>query len=143
MRTAPDRSGLFVGQVHLADKGVVDFNFLPAVLVLVVAALMHYDLLDKLPQQGGGQLLKADMDDRQVKATINSQVLWVFFIPLGMTLLHMLFASKIMSCMLGTFQLNDYGLILRCIGATCAAFMLLYLIVYKLTARVYYKIVRW
>ena len=67
----------------------------------------------------------------------------MFFIPLGMTLLHMLFASKIMSCMLGTFQLNDYGLILRCIGVTCAAFMLLYLIVYKLTARVYYRIVRW
>lgn len=88
-------------------------------------------------------LQKVGMDDRQVKATINSQVLWVFFIPLGMTLLHMLFASKIMSCMLGTFQLNDYALILRCIGATCAAFMLLYLIVYKLTARVYYRIVRW
>lgn len=88
-------------------------------------------------------LQKVGMDDRQVKSTINSQVLWVFFIPLGMTLLHMLFASKIMSCMLGTFQLNDYGLIHRCIGATCAAFMLLYLIVYKLTARVYYKIVRW
>lgn len=88
-------------------------------------------------------LQKVGMDDRQVKATINSQVLWVFFIPLGMTLLHMLFASKIMSWMLGTFQLNDYGLILRCIGATCAAFMLLYLIVYKLTARVYYRIVRW
>lgn len=88
-------------------------------------------------------LQKVGMDDRQVKATINSQVLWVFFIPLGMTLLHMLFASKIMSRMLGTFQLNDYALILRCIGATCAAFMLLYLIVYKLTARVYYKIVRW
>ena len=88
-------------------------------------------------------LQKVGMDDRQVKSTINSQVLWVFFIPLGMTLLHMLFASKIMSCMLGTFQLNDYGLILRCIGVTCAAFMLLYLIVYKLTARVYYRIVRW
>ena len=70
MRTAPDRSGLFVGQVHLADKGVVDFNFLPAVLVLVVAALMHYDLLDKLPQQGGGQLLKADVPADDVHKTL-------------------------------------------------------------------------
>ena len=31
-------------------------------------------------------LQKVGMDDRQVKATINSQVLWVFFIPLGMLL---------------------------------------------------------
>ena len=79
-------------------------------------------------------LQKVGMDDRQVKATINSQVLWVFFIPLGMTLLHMLFASKIMSCIPGSRRVS---------GCTCAAFMLLYLIVYKLTARVYYRIVRW
>ena len=88
-------------------------------------------------------LQKVGMDDKQVKSTINSQVLWVFFIPLGMTLMHMVFASKIMSMMLGAFQLNDYGLILGCIGITCAAFAALYMAVYFLTSRVYYRIVRW
>lgn len=88
-------------------------------------------------------LQKVGMDDKQVKATINRQVLWVFFIPLGMTILHMVFASKIMSRMLQTFMLYDWGLVLSCIGGVCVVFVLLYLVVYKLTAKVYYRIVKW
>ncbi len=88
-------------------------------------------------------LQQVGMDDAQVKATINTQVLWVFFIPLGMTVLHMVFASKIMARMLQTFMLYDWGLVLMCIGGVCVVFALLYLIVYRLTARVYYRIVRW
>lgn len=87
-------------------------------------------------------LQKVGMDDEQVKATINRQVLWVFFIPLGMTILHMVFASKIMARMLQTFMLYDWQLVLMCIGGTCAVFALLYLIVYLLTAKVYYRIVK-
>lgn len=88
-------------------------------------------------------LQKVGMDDAQVKATINRQVLWVFFIPLGMTILHMVFASKIMARMLQSFMLYDWGLVLMCIGGVCVVFTLLYLIVYRLTARVYYRIVKW
>jgi putative ABC transport system permease protein len=88
-------------------------------------------------------LQKVGMDDAQVKATINRQVLWVFFVPLGMTILHMVFASKIMARMLQTFMLYDWGLVLCCIGGVCVVFALLYLIVYRLTARVYYRIVKW
>jgi hypothetical protein len=88
-------------------------------------------------------LQKVGMDDKQVKSTINRQVLWVFFIPLGMTILHMVFASKIMARMLQVFMLYDWGLVLACIGGVCVVFALLYLVVYRLTAHVYYKIVKW
>ena len=88
-------------------------------------------------------LQKVGMDDTQVKAAINRQVLLVFFIPLGMTLLHMVFASKIMARMLQSFMLYDWGLVLACIGGVCVVFALLYLTVYLLTSRVYYRIVKW
>lgn len=88
-------------------------------------------------------LQKVGMDDKQVKSTINRQVLWVFFIPLGMTILHMVFASKIMAHMLQVFMLYDWGLVLACIGGVCALFALLYFVVYRLTAHVYYRIVKW
>ncbi len=88
-------------------------------------------------------LQKVGMDDKQVKSTINRQVLWVFFIPLAMTILHMVFASKIMANMLQVFMLYDLGLVLGCIGVVCAVFALLYLVVYRLTAHVYYRIVKW
>lgn len=87
-------------------------------------------------------LQKVGMGDAQVKSTINTQVLWVFFIPLGMTVLHMVFASRIMAVMLETFALYDWGLVLSCIGGACAVFAALYLVVYKLTAHVYYRIVK-
>ena len=64
------------------------------------------------------------MDDEQVKRTINAQVLWVFFLPLAATALHMLFASKIMAQMLRSFMLYDWGLVLTCIGGTLLAFTL-------------------
>ena len=46
------------GQVNLADKAVINLNVLPAGAVLVIAALMHDDFLNHLPQEGGGQFLK-------------------------------------------------------------------------------------
>ncbi len=86
---------------------------------------------------------KVGMDDSLVRATINRQVLWVFFIPLGMTVLHMVFASRIITRMLLTFNLNDWPLVMGCIGGVLAVFAVVYLVVYRLTARVYYRIVKW
>ena len=77
-----------------------------------------------------------------MKQTINAQVLWVFFLPLAATTLHMLFASKIMALMLKTFMLYDWGLVLSCIGGTLAMFTVLYFAIYRITARTYYRIVR-
>ncbi|MDO4571913.1 MAG: FtsX-like permease family protein [Clostridia bacterium] len=86
---------------------------------------------------------KVGMDDALVKSTINRQVLWVFFAPLCMTALHMLFASRIIARMLRAFMLYDWLLVLACIGGAVLAFALVYLVIYRLTARVYYRIVKW
>ena len=88
-------------------------------------------------------LQKVGMDQTQVHRVINSQVLWVFFLPLGATLLHMVFASRILSRMLGAFNMSDFGLAITCAGFVSLGFALLYWIAYRLTARVYYRIVRW
>ena len=49
------------------------------------------------------------------------QVLIVFFLPLATTLLHMVFASRMMACMLQTFMLYDWNLVLACIGGTAVS----------------------
>jgi putative ABC transport system permease protein len=87
-------------------------------------------------------LQQVGMDDQQVKKTINRQVLWVFFLPLAATALHMAFASRIMARMLRTFMLYDWGLVLMTIGASLVVFALLYFGIYQITARTYYRIVR-
>jgi hypothetical protein len=46
-------------------------------------------------------------------------VLWVFFLPLAATALHMLFASKIMARMLKSFMLYDWGWCCSASAARC------------------------
>ncbi|MEA4938618.1 MAG: ABC transporter permease [Christensenella sp.] len=116
-----------------------------AVLFLAVAVLILYfkQVTEGYEDKERFAILQqVGMDDEQVKRTINSQVLWVFFLPLAATALHMLFASKIMAQMLRTFMLYDWGLVLTCIGGTLLAFTLLYFGIYRITAQTYYRIVR-
>jgi len=116
-----------------------------AVLFLAVAVLILYfkQVTEGYEDKERFEILqKVGMDDQQVKRTINAQVLWVFFLPLATTTLHMLFASKIMAQMLKTFMLYDWGMVLTCIGGTLLAFALLYFAIYRVTARTYYRIVR-
>ena len=117
-----------------------------SILFLAVAVLMLYfkQITEGNEDRDRFALLqKVGMDQKQVRRAINSQVLWVFFLPLGATLLHMVFASRILSRMLGAFNMSDWGLTLTCAGFVSLGFALLYWIAYRLTARVYYRIVRW
>ena len=116
-----------------------------SVLFLAVAVLILYfkQVTEGYEDKERFEILqKVGMDDQQVKKTINSQVLWVFFLPLAATALHMLFASKIMAQMLKSFMLYDWGLVLTCIAGSLVAFTLLYFVIYRVTARTYYRIVR-
>ena len=88
-------------------------------------------------------LQKVGMSDKQVKETINRQILWVFFLPLVVAICHTAVAAKIICIMLQTFQLYNSTLVLICLAVTCAVFALIYLIVFRLTAKVYYRIVKW
>lgn len=115
-----------------------------AVLFLAVAVLILYfkQVSEGYEDKERFNILQqVGMDDYQVKRTINSQVLWVFFLPLAATALHMLFASKIMARMLKSFMLYDWGLVLLCIGGTLLAFAILYFGIYRVTAKTYYRIV--
>lgn len=115
-----------------------------AVLFLSVAVLILYfkQVSEGYEDKERFNILQqVGMDDYQVKRTINSQVLWVFFLPLAATALHMVFASRIMARMLKSFMLYDWGLVSLCIGGTLLAFAILYFGIYRVTAKTYYRIV--
>lgn len=87
-------------------------------------------------------LQKVGMDDREVRGTINRQILIVFFLPLGMALLHMLAVTPMVMNMLKAFLLTNASVTLICLGITCAVFAVVYAVVYRITARTYYNIVK-
>lgn len=84
---------------------------------------------------------KVGMDREEVKATIRSQVLTVFFLPLLAAVIHIAFAFKVITRLLLIFNMTNVPLFAACTIVTIIVFAALYAIVYALTARTYYKIV--
>jgi putative ABC transport system permease protein len=84
---------------------------------------------------------KVGMTKKEIRRSINSQMLTVFFLPLLMAGIHLGFAFPVISKMLILFAFNDT--FLNAIVTICsfAVFGLLYTIVYKLTSGSYYAIV--
>ena len=81
------------------------------------------------------------MSHREVKRSIHSQILLVFFLPLLTAVLHLAFAFPMLQKILLVMGLADFWLIflstLGCVGV----FALCYLAIYALTARTYYHLV--
>lgn len=77
----------------------------------------------------------------EVKRTIRTQVLLVFFLPLGAAVLHMAMVFKALVKMMGMFSVYNVKLFTLCIGLTVVVFGLVYFLVYTITAKTYYKIV--
>jgi putative ABC transport system permease protein len=81
------------------------------------------------------------MTKDEVKKTIHSQVLIVFFLPLAATVVHVCFAFPMIRHMLSLFGLSNIGLFAWCTLAAIGVFAVLYTLVYAQTSRTYYKIV--
>ncbi|WKY44134.1 ABC transporter permease [Eubacteriaceae bacterium ES2] len=82
------------------------------------------------------------LDQYEVKKTINKQILIVFFLPLLTAVVHTLFAFPVLVKMLQAFRLDDWQLFLACMAVTMIAFAIIYAFVYKMTAKVYYRLVK-
>lgn len=85
---------------------------------------------------------KVGLTDAEIRRSVNSQVLTVFFAPLLMVGLHMLFAMPMIRLILGAFGLHNDSLFYG-IGIGChVVFAVIYALMYLLTSRRYYRIVR-
>lgn len=84
---------------------------------------------------------KVGMSSKEVRDTIKNQVLSVFFLPLLMTAVHIAFSFKVITRLLAIFNLTNVPLFAVCTSVTIIIFSIMYALVYKITARTYYKIV--
>lgn len=84
---------------------------------------------------------KVGMSKKEVKRSIRSQVLSVFFLPLVVAVIHVAVAFKVMTKILGVLNLTNVSLFAVCTIITIAVFAAFYIIVYSITAKEYYRIV--
>jgi putative ABC transport system permease protein len=85
---------------------------------------------------------KVGMSKKEVKNTINKQILMVFFLPLIVAVIHIAVAFNIVSKLLALFGMYSVTTLALAIAGTVLIFAVAYVIVYALTAKTYYKIVQ-
>ncbi len=84
---------------------------------------------------------KVGMTKQEIKKSINSQVLTVFFAPLITAGIHTGFAFPILLKLLRLFGLCNTSLLIGITAGSFAVFAIFYVLVYKITSISYYKIV--
>lgn len=84
---------------------------------------------------------KVGMSKREVKSSIRSQILMVFFLPLAMAIIHIAVAFPVITKLLAIFYLKNTKLFFGCTAGTVGIFAVFYVIVFVITAKEYYKIV--
>lgn len=117
----------------------VGFLFLMATVLIIYYKQISEGYDDKDRYQ---IMQKVGMSKKEVKGSIHSQILTVFFVPLLMAILHVTVAFKPITKLLLVFNLSDTHLSMMCTIGVSAVFAVFYVIVFAITSREYYKIVK-
>lgn len=88
-----------------------------------------------------GIMRKVGMTTRDIRKSINSQMLTVFFLPFITAALHVGFAFPIVQKLLVMFNLRNTMLSILITGIAIVVFGIFYAIVYRITSNAYYTIV--
>ena len=118
-------------------------SFLGVLFLLATVLIIYYKQISEgYEDQRRYQLMRqVGMSRREVRASIHSQILLVFFLPLLAAGLHILAAFPMLSKMMELFNLYDTTLFAACSAGTLLVFCLIYALVYGLTAHAYDRIV--
>lgn len=116
---------------------------LSIVFIFATVLIMYYKQITEGYEDAGRFeiMQKVGMTKKEIRRSINSQILTVFFAPLLMAGLHMGFAFPIISRLLKMFGLFDIPLLIGVTAGAFAVFAVFYALVYKMTSRSYYRIV--
>lgn len=118
--------------------------FLGLLFVMATVLIIYYKQISEgyEDKERFAILKKIGMERGEINASIHSQVLMVFFLPLVLAGIHSCFAFHLVKeILVGGFGLWDVKLLVLSAVLTFLAFAVFYVIVYLLTAREYYKIV--
>lgn len=84
---------------------------------------------------------KVGMTKREIRKSINSQMLTVFFLPLVTAGVHLAFAFPLIYKLIQLFGIDNLQLLICAAGICFVIFGLFYVLVYRLTSEAYYSIV--
>lgn len=118
--------------------------FISMIFVVSQVVIMYYKQISEGYEDKGkfGIMRKVGLTDRQIKQSIRSQVLMIFFAPLAIATLHTVVAYPFIEKILKLFLATNNNVFLIALAVTIAVFGVFYLIVYLITSRIYYRIIK-
>ena len=117
--------------------------FLGIIFVLATVLIIYYkQVTEGYEDCGRFEIMKKlGMNQKDIKSSINSQMLTVFFLPIIVACVHLAFAFPIVNKLLLCFGFSDKGFF-ALVNVVCAlVFAVFYVIVYRITSKSYYNIV--
>ncbi|MEA5016984.1 MAG: FtsX-like permease family protein [Candidatus Limiplasma sp.] len=118
--------------------------FLGLLFMMATALIIYFKQISEGYQDHDRFLIlqQVGMSAREVKATVRTQILLVFFLPLVVALLHVLGSLHMIILMLKALSLADAPYIALNAFLAAVGIAALYTAVYLRTAKTYYKMVR-
>lgn len=124
--------------------GLFFLGIILSILFIAAMALIIYykQISEGYEDQGRFEIMqKVGMTKKDIKKSINSQILTVFFAPLVLAGIHLVFAYPLIWKILQLLYVRNLTLLI-CITITdFIVFGLFYALLYQLTAKVYFRIV--
>lgn len=84
---------------------------------------------------------KLGITDSLIKKTTSSQIAFLFFSPIVVAIVHCIVTSRLIYNLLLLFAFNNLTVYIIIFISIIAFFMVIYFIIYKLTSKVYLKII--
>ena len=111
--------------------------------MLATVMIIYYKQLSEGydDQQRFEIMQKVGLSQAEIKRSIKTQIVMVFYLPLATAMLHIAFAFPVITKLLALFSFTNVTLFVICTALTLAVFAGVYFAVYSLTARTYYRIV--
>lgn len=132
------------GEYYSLYGGLFFLGILLGVVFIFAAVLIMYykQISEGYEDQSRFEIMqKVGMTKKEIKKSINSQVLTVFFLPLIMAGVHLLFAFPLIHKLLIMFGLLNLKLLIWTTICSFLVFALFYVLVYRITSKAYYNIV--
>ena len=117
--------------------------FLATMFLMVTVLIIFYKQISEgyEDKERYAIMEKVGMSSVEVKHAIRSQVSTEFFLPMAVAVIHIIMAFPMIKLILDAFSLTNTTLFALCVAGTALVFFLIYLLVFVLTSRSYYKIV--
>lgn len=117
--------------------------FLGALFLMATTLIIYYKQISEGydDKERFEIMQKVGMSKEEIKSSIRSQVVKVFFLPIAMATVHVAFAFGMITKLLALFNLTNVQLFFWCSVGTVSVFALIYGAVYLVTAKIYYRIV--